>query len=260
MKSAQPLVQEQQQIRDERYYVDRPEVPASNDPYTPNPISASAFLGGYRDIYHYLNHIEHGDSALKAAINNHPHVLPTPERQRELARGFFDAFFNTEEVLGKTDAKGNSATAVRWILDNVYQPRDIEPKCWEILVSATRRLITVSSKINLPQQVESIAIQLELPRIPSWYTQLTVGGSRSVQDSRESYRIYREPPKGIYFIFQPYCAPLQLTKLQESKAACKSCMHPGSTTSLAAGSQAFAGVGDAMEKEECVLTYVIDER
>lgn len=72
----------------------------------------------------------------KASHNSHVNDIPeSEEEQRALVKQLFESIINTDEVLDKPSKDGKPAQAVRRFRSGFYTSRDIELKCWEILVS-----------------------------------------------------------------------------------------------------------------------------
>jgi hypothetical protein len=95
---------------------------------------AQVFQGIVRSEDHY-NDIQARRSR-KASHNSHVDDIPeSAEEQQALVKQLFESIINTDEVLDKPSKDGKPAQAVRRFRSGFYTSRDIELKCWEILVS-----------------------------------------------------------------------------------------------------------------------------
>jgi hypothetical protein len=95
---------------------------------------AQVFQGIVRNEDHY-NDIQARRSR-KASHNSQVNDIPeSEEEQRALVKQLFESIINTDDVLDKPSKDGKPAQAVRRFRNGFYTSKEIELKCWEILVS-----------------------------------------------------------------------------------------------------------------------------
>ena len=103
----------------------------SDDDGTEN--STQVFQGAIRNEDHYIQTLSR--RLRKATLNDNVEDLPQTEAEQQLlVRELFDSIIDTSDVLDKPGKNGKPAQAVRRFRSGYYSSKDIELKCWEILV------------------------------------------------------------------------------------------------------------------------------
>jgi hypothetical protein len=91
------------------------------------------FEGLIRNEEHYKDTLAR--RLRKTALNDQVSDLPkTEEEQRALVKELFESIIDTSDVLDKPSKNGKPAQAVRRFRSGHYSNKEIELKCWEILV------------------------------------------------------------------------------------------------------------------------------
>ena len=95
--------------------------------------TVQVFEGIIRNEEHYKDTLAR--RLRRTTLNNQASDLPkTEEEQRAFVKALYESIIDTSDVLDKPSKNGKPAQAVRRFRSGYYSNKDIELKCWEILV------------------------------------------------------------------------------------------------------------------------------